>query len=155
MSTPDPYSQSQEPQPQQPPAQQPPPPYAPYAQPYPQYGYPYPPARPTNGMAIAAMVCGIVGACSPVGILGLIFGTIAKRQILERGEAGEGMATAGIVLGWIGVAATVLIVGYYIFLFAILGTALGELENIDQSDWPSDDPTWMISLLGSLFSAAF
>jgi hypothetical protein len=150
MSTPDPYPQ----QPQQPPVQQPPPPYAPYAAQYPPYGYPYMP-RPTNGMAIAAMVCGIAGACSPIGILGLIFGTIAKRQILERGEAGEGMATAGIVLGWIGVAATILLVGYYIFLFAILGTAVNELENIDTNDWPTDDPTWMISLLGGVLSAAF
>ena len=114
MTMPDPYSQPQDPQqPYQQPAQPPYAPYAPYAAP-PPYGYaPYVPPRPTNGLAIAAMICGIVGVCSPIGILALIFGNIAKRQIRETGEQGDGMATAGVVLGWIGVAVLlwVLVVG--------------------------------------------
>ncbi|MGI9120420.1 MAG: DUF4190 domain-containing protein [Acidimicrobiales bacterium] len=57
----------------------------------------------TNGMAIASMVLGIIWLMWLGSILALIFGYIAKRQIRERGEAGSGMATAGIVLGWIGV----------------------------------------------------
>jgi hypothetical protein len=143
MTTPDPYSQPQG-QPAQPPV---PPPYAPY--PPQPYGYPqYVPPRPTNGMSIAAMVCGIVGVCSPLGILALIFGTIAKRQIRETGEQGDGFATTGIVLGWIGVAATILWVAYYIFVFALFGTAVNEIENGDwTTDWPTDDPTWAFRLL--------
>jgi hypothetical protein len=43
-------------------------------------------------------------------ILALVFGYIAKRQIAERNESGGGMATAGIVLGWIGVGTFVLFV---------------------------------------------
>jgi hypothetical protein len=142
MSTQDPYSQ----QPQ--PPQQPPPPYVPY----PQYGYsPYafPPPRPTNGLAIAAMICGIVGVCSPVGILGIIFGMIAKRQIRESGDGGEGMATAGIVCGWIGVAATVFWIAYYIFMLTVVGSALNELEDWQTgypSDYPTDDPSWIFRL---------
>lgn len=147
MTTPDPYSQPQQP-PVPPPAQ---PPYAPYAQPPyapPPYGYPpMVPPRPTNGMAIAAMVCGIVGVCSPLGVLGIIFGTIAKRQIRETGEGGDGMATAGVVCGWIGVAATVVWIAYYIIMFALVGSAVNELENGDwYSDFPTDDPTWAFRL---------
>jgi hypothetical protein len=97
-------------------------------------------------MAIAAMVCGIVGVCSIVGILGIIFGTIAKRQIRETGEGGEGMATAGIVLGWIGAAATVLLIVYYIVMFAFIGTAFNEIEN---GDWPTMEPTYMLRLWGA------
>jgi hypothetical protein len=143
MTTPDPYSQPQEP-PAQPPV---PPPYAPYPQQ--PYGYPpYVPPRPTNGMAIAAMVCGIVGVCSPLGILALIFGNVAKRQIRETGEQGDGFATAGIVLGWIGVGATIVLIIYYIVMFAFVGAAVNELENGDwTTDWPTDDPTWAIRLL--------
>ncbi|MDA1358260.1 DUF4190 domain-containing protein [Glycomyces luteolus] len=145
MTTPDPNSQPQGPPPYQPPV---PPPYAPYPQP-PPYGYPYVPPRPTNGMAIAAMICGIVGVCSPIGILALIFGNIAKRQIRETGDQGDGMATAGIVLGWIGVAATIFWIAYYIFVFVVVGTAVNELENGDwYSDFPTDDPTWAFRLLG-------
>jgi len=43
-----------------------------------------------------------------LSILAIIFGRSAKRDIAARpGLGGEGMATAGIVLGWIGVALTV------------------------------------------------
>ncbi|MEU5156867.1 DUF4190 domain-containing protein [Glycomyces sp. NPDC021274] len=148
MTMPDPYSQPQEPQ--QPYQQPAPPPYAPY--PPQPYGYPpYVPPRPTNGMAIAAMICGIVGVCSPIGILGLIFGSIAKRQIRETGEQGEGMATAGVVLGWIGVAATIVLIAYYIIMFAFIGSAVNELENGDwYSDFPTDEPTWALNLIGVL-----
>ena len=82
---------------------------APYGQaPYPgQYGpmvgYPYPPPQRTNGMAIASMVLGILWLDWIGSILALVFGYLARNQIRERGEAGSGMATAGIVLGWIGV----------------------------------------------------
>ena len=78
----------------------------PYGQPY--GGYPYAPPQRTNGMAIASMVLGILWLYWIGSILALVFGYTAKRQIRERGEAGGGMATAGIVLGWIGVGFLVL-----------------------------------------------
>lgn len=61
------------------------------------------PAQQGNGLAIAAMVCGIVGlVVAPVilGILALILGFIG----LQRANAGarhRGMAIAGLVLGGI------------------------------------------------------
>ena len=72
-----------------------------YGQPY--GGYPYAPPQRTNGMAIASMVLGILWLYWIGSILALVFGYVAKKQIRERGEAGGGMATAGIVLGWVGV----------------------------------------------------
>ena len=74
------------------------PPYAPQP-----YGYGYPPPQRTNGMAIASMVLGILWIYWVGSILALVFGYVAKKQIRERGDSGGGMATAGIVLGWIGV----------------------------------------------------
>ena len=64
-------------------------------------------AQRTNGMAIASMVLGILWLYWIGSILALIFGYVAKRQIRDSGgtQGGAGMATAGIVLGWIGVAA--------------------------------------------------
>ncbi|MBW3611553.1 MAG: DUF4190 domain-containing protein [Actinobacteria bacterium] len=61
-------------------------------------------------MAIASMVLGIVWIYWIGSVLALVFGYIAKRQIAERNEAGAGMATAGIVLGWVGIGALVLVV---------------------------------------------
>lgn len=91
----------------QPPYQQYPPPQQP-PYPYPQY-HPYPPARSTNGMAIASMVLGIVWVYWVGSILALIFGYVALNEIRRSGQSGEGMAIAGIVLGWIGVG--ILIIG--------------------------------------------
>jgi hypothetical protein len=54
-------------------------------------------------MAVASMVLGIVWIYWIGSILALIFGYVARKQIRERHEAGGGMATAGIVLGWVGV----------------------------------------------------
>ena len=87
----------------------PPPPYAyqpppgvPYpTAPYPPYGQP---ARGTNGFAIASLVCSIV-ACGVGSVLGIVFGHIARRQIRRTGEGGNGLAIAGMVIGYVGVAA--------------------------------------------------
>ncbi len=73
-----------------------------------QYGH-YAAPRPTNGMAIASVVLGILWINGIGSILALVFGYKAKRQIAERNEAGRGFATAGIVLGWVGVGSLVLV----------------------------------------------
>jgi hypothetical protein len=90
---------------------------------YPVSGYPaygYPPARPTNGLAIASLVCSIagVGTCitAPVGA---ILGHVARRQIRERGEGGDGMALAGIIVGWILTALMLLLIAFYIVVVVI------------------------------------
>jgi hypothetical protein len=43
-------------------------------------------------------------------ILALIFGFIARRQIKERNESGDGMAIAGIVLGFVGIATLLVVI---------------------------------------------
>jgi hypothetical protein len=70
------------------------------------------PTGPNNGMAIAALCCGIAGfLCIIPAILGIIFGFIAKSQIRAGGylQRGDGMATAGIVLGIVWIALTIVL----------------------------------------------
>jgi len=73
-------------------------------------------------MAIASMVLGIIWLYWVGSILALIFGYQAKREIRDSGGriGGSGMATAGIVLGWIGVGTAVLGL-----LFAIVASSSG------------------------------
>lgn len=64
----------------------------------------------TNGFAVASLVLGIVWAMGIGSILALVFGYIGKSQIDGSGgtQTGRGLAIAGIVLGWVGVAFIVL-----------------------------------------------
>ncbi|HEY6424059.1 MAG TPA: DUF4190 domain-containing protein [Pseudonocardiaceae bacterium] len=89
------------------------------------YGYPgysnYPTQRPTNGLAIASMVLGIIWIYWIGSILALIFGYIARQQIRERGEGGAGMAMAGIVLGWVGVGVLAIFI-VFVTIAAVSGS---------------------------------
>jgi hypothetical protein len=77
----------------------------------------------TNGYAIAALVLGIIWIYGIGAILALVFGYKARREIDESGgrQGGRGMAVAGIVLGWVGIAGLVIIV-VAIALVALLGS---------------------------------
>jgi hypothetical protein len=66
------------------------------------YGQPVFVNRPTNSMAIAALVCSLAGLAVFISApVGAILGHIARKQIRETGEQGDGMALAGIIVGWI------------------------------------------------------
>ncbi|MGH8921151.1 MAG: DUF4190 domain-containing protein, partial [Actinomycetes bacterium] len=75
-------------------------------------GYPVPtlaPSGPQRRLAVASLVSGLLGITVLWligGILALYFGYRARNQIAENGRRGQGMAMAGIVLGWVGIAAS-------------------------------------------------
>jgi uncharacterized protein DUF4190 len=73
------------------------------------YGYtPYATAGGYNGMAIASLVLGILWLYWIGSILALVCGYVALNQLKQRPQEGRGLAIAGIVLGWSGVAFLVL-----------------------------------------------
>jgi len=71
-------------------------PYQPWGQGYTPYNSP----APVNGLAIAALVLGILCFLPAVG---LVLGIVALAQIKKRGERGKGMAVGGMVMSSIGV----------------------------------------------------
>ena len=88
---------------------------------YPPYGYPpMPLGQPTNGMAIAALVLSLVGIASCITApIGAVLGHVARRQIRERGEGGDGMALAAIIVGWIFTGLLVLVIVFYIVMIVL------------------------------------
>jgi hypothetical protein len=72
---------------------------------YPAYYVTAPYTAPigTNGLAVAALVLGILWIYWIGSILAVIFGHVALAQISKRYQSGKGLAIAGLVLGWIGV----------------------------------------------------
>jgi hypothetical protein len=84
--------------------------YGPQYAPPPGYGaapgYPY--GRPTNSLAIMSLVLAFVFAPA-----GLITGIIARRQIRQTHEDGDGLALAGIIVGGIVTALFVLMIVFW------------------------------------------
>jgi hypothetical protein len=69
---------------------------------YPLEPYHPPVARTTNTMAILSLVFAFV-----FWPLAIVFGHAGKRQITRTGEAGGGLATAGLVIGYLWLGLTV------------------------------------------------
>ncbi len=79
--------------------------------PVPQVVYQVVQAPPSNGMAVAGLVLGILGLLIPVlGILALIFGAVGLGKA-NQGASGKGMAVAGLVLGIVGTLVTLVVLG--------------------------------------------
>lgn len=60
----------------------------------------------TNSFAVVALIFGLMGGT----VLPVVFGHVAHSQIRRTGERGWGMATAGLVLGYISCAVVVIII---------------------------------------------
>lgn len=67
--------------------------------------------RPTNVLAIVSLVTSVIG----LGLVGVITGHIARRQIRRTGESGDGIALAGLIIGYVVTVIEVM------FLFAVIG----------------------------------
>ena len=79
-------------------------------------------ARRLNNAALAAMIVSLASfvTCPLIGLVGAYLGFRAKKEIQQTGEDGDGMATAGIVVGFIStaVATVTLLVVAMVFAFA-------------------------------------
>lgn len=91
---------------------------APYGQPDP-YG-----RRPTNTLAVLALVFAFL-----IAPLGIVFGHIARGQIKRTGEEGDGLALAGLIIGYIFTALGILAVIVWIAFFGLLAAAFGNAAN--------------------------
>lgn len=86
--------------------------------PPPYGGYPpYPPPvpRPTNALAIAALVSAFVFAP-----LGIVFGHLSLGQIKRTGEDGRGLALAGLIIGYAVTVLTVVGLLLMVLFFVVL-----------------------------------
>ncbi len=77
------------------------------------YGYGAYPAGPkTNTLSVFALIASIAGFIWLLPLIGSVAGAImghlALGQIKRTGEKGYGMALAGVIVGWVGVALAVI-----------------------------------------------
>jgi Domain of unknown function (DUF4190) len=89
----------------------------------PQYGYGpgYPSGPPQSGLAVAALVCGILGffTAGLASIGAVICGHLAWSDTSTGRQAGHGMAVAGLVLGYIPIVGWVL---FWLFFAISVGS---------------------------------
>jgi uncharacterized membrane protein len=69
---------------------------------FPAAPYPPPAAPPINSLAVASLICGLaeIPTLGVSAIPAIILGSMARKQIHETGQRGEGLAVAGLILGW-------------------------------------------------------
>ena len=98
--------------------------------------------RPGNGMAVAALVLGILSivvicvpgltyASIPCAILAVVFG-FTGRSKARAGASGGGMAVAGLVLGFVALTLYVLVIVAAIACGTALLSAVGGMEGLQQ-----------------------
>jgi hypothetical protein len=88
-----------------------------------QFYYPPAPVRGTNSLAVVALVCGIGQFFIGVTFIpAIICGHLARRRIRETGEGGDGLALAGLVLGYVGGALFILAV---LLIVLLIGRSSG------------------------------
>ena len=86
--------------------------------------------RPGNGQAVASLVLGLIAVplmcfwyiAFPCAVLAIVFGVIGRSKASKQGARGKGMATAGLVLGIIGVLLPILVIGGLLALFGIVAS---------------------------------
>jgi hypothetical protein len=83
---------------------------------YPPPGYGIPASRPTNTLAIAALVL-----CFVFAPAGLITGIVARRQIKQTREDGDGLALAAVIVGGI-------ITGFFVLMIVLWFVAVVALS---------------------------
>jgi uncharacterized membrane protein len=90
------------------------------------YNYPPPVQKQTNGLALASLICSLVGIMvSFAPIVGAILGYVALQQMKKEPYRyeGKGMAMAGMIVGicLVGIRGLVLLI-YVFFFIMLLGT---------------------------------
>lgn len=100
--------------------------------------YPPPPAYPrtTNAWAVAALVCAFLFAP-----LGIVFGHLSLSQIKRTGEDGRGLALAGLIIGYVMTALTVIVVVFSVLFLVAVAQHVGELRVDDGSTRSAAPPS--------------
>jgi hypothetical protein len=94
--------------------------------PYPYYAQP-PLVRPTSGLAVAALICGLVGLVpcffAMPSIAAVILGHLALKETANGVRPGHGQAVAGLILGYVVVG-----LGALYIVLLIIGAGVGGLN---------------------------
>jgi hypothetical protein len=76
-----------------------------FTAPYPQSGYYTVMRAPSNGLAAGSLVSSLIGLLiPPATVPAVILGHVSRSQIRRTGQRGDGIALAGLIIGYLGLA---------------------------------------------------
>ena len=110
----------------------------------------YATAPRTNTLAVVSFVSAFF-----VSLAAVITGHIALAQIRARGEAGRGLAIAGLVLGYLGVVLVTALIAFAVLFAAVFGTFVSSLAGAAGSAGPSSSAPSTEVLGGTVGAAHF
>jgi hypothetical protein len=98
-------------------------PYCGVSQPVPQMAMVQQAPPQSSNKAIASLVCGVLFLCAPASIAAIILGHLALVDIKRSANrmTGHGLAIAGLVMGYLGIALTTI---YIVFMVSMFRTTL-------------------------------
>lgn len=85
-------------------------------------------AMPTSGLAIASMICGIIGIIASCMYMGFFFGipavicghiSLKKIKLSNSPIQGRGMAITGLITGYLSIIVSLCIIGFLVFMFTL------------------------------------
>jgi hypothetical protein len=98
-----------------------------YPAPYQGAGYPSPQLAPTtlNSTAVAALVCGLAQffTLGLTAIPAVVLGHVARRQVRQTAQRGDGMALTGLILGYIGIGLLAFVLTLMVVSVTVTGRA--------------------------------
>jgi hypothetical protein len=105
-------------------------------------GVPMPgsPGSRTNALAIVSFVAGLIWICGAGSFIAVILGHVSLSQIKRTQEKGRGFAIAGLILGYIGVALTIL---------AVVALAVGSKKASDTLKQHATNKNGVLSISGN------
>lgn len=68
------------------------------------------PPAPTSAFAVVSLITGLLWFCWLGSIAAVVFGHLGLKECREQGLRGDGVAIAGLVLGYFGVATLALFI---------------------------------------------
>lgn len=77
----------------------------------------------TNTLSIVALVSGIAGLTFVpflASIVAVVTGHMSRAEVRRTGEQGEGLALAGLIMGYVGIALAVIVAGLLIAFFGVV-----------------------------------
>ena len=81
--------------------------------------YPAPPASNHDGKAIGSLIAALVGGCGVGSLVAVVLGHLSRSEARREGREPSGMALAGLIIGYVGLALAAAVLAVFVIGFSL------------------------------------